>query len=93
MISSKLFSFVLISVKLPVVEVQESCLMAEWQKMLNNPQHSDVTFHLEGNVRIAAHKVILGAASANFARVLSIVELKEVRTIRLRCQRCLMSCS
>ena len=46
----------------------------EWQKMLEDPHHGDVTFIVNGNHRLLAHKIVLASASTFLQRVLHIKE-------------------
>ena len=47
--------------------------------MLEDPQHSDVVFIVEGEHRLQAHKLLLSAASSFFQKVLGITGLRVSR--------------
>ena len=55
--------------KAPWIEIETSIFADDWMRMLEDPKHSDVTFLLEGQHQIEAHKIVLCSASKFFCRV------------------------
>ncbi|XP_033726797.1 rho-related protein racA-like [Pecten maximus] len=60
--------------KAPRVEVEPSRFVDDWQRMLEKPTYSDVTFVLEGGQRLDAHKLVLCSASSFFCQVFGVTQ-------------------
>ena len=58
--------------------METSTFMEEWQKTLENPQHTDVVFVVESKHRFKAHKLVLCSAAEFFCKVLGIIATEEV---------------
>uniref|UniRef100_A0A8W8N4J3 BTB domain-containing protein n=1 Tax=Magallana gigas TaxID=29159 RepID=A0A8W8N4J3_MAGGI len=65
--------------KAPLVEVMTSTFSSDWMKALQNPVHSDVTFILEGNHKLNAHRLVLCAASKFFQKVFRFSQSEQKR--------------
>lgn len=66
--------------KAPWIEIDTALFADNWKRMLENPQHADVTFIVEGKHHLQAHKVMLCAASRFFHKVLGVTESVKVIT-------------
>ncbi|XP_048780651.2 rho-related protein racA-like isoform X2 [Ostrea edulis] len=55
--------------KAPWVEIMTSTFSSDWMKALQNPNYTDVTFILDGNHKLEAHRLVLCTASKFFQRV------------------------
>lgn len=58
--------------KAPWMEIATSSFADDWHKALQDPRFHDVTFVLEGDRHLHAHKVVLCSASKFFAKVLGL---------------------
>ncbi|KAK7092808.1 rho-related protein racA-like [Littorina saxatilis] len=58
--------------KAPWVEVMTSTFSDDWYKALQDPRFHDVTFVVEGDHELHAHKIVLCSASKVFAKVLGV---------------------
>ena len=56
----------------PKIEIETSTFGDDWHKMLQNPQHCDVTFLVEGKHILNAHSLVLCSASKLFAKILGV---------------------
>nr|XP_019921996.2 rho-related protein racA isoform X2 [Crassostrea gigas] len=65
--------------KAPWVEIMTSTFSSDWTKALQNPVHSDVTFILEGNHKLDAHRLVLCAASKFFQKVFRFSQSEQKR--------------
>lgn len=65
--------------KAPWVEIMTSTFSSDWTKALQNPVHSDVTFILEGNHKLDAHRLVLCAASKFFQKVFRFSQSEQQR--------------
>ena len=65
--------------KAPWLEVETSTFAEDWQKMVEEPRHTDTVFIVDNKHRLQAHKVVLAAASKFMARVLGVTECTKVR--------------
>lgn len=65
--------------KAPWVEIMTSTFSSDWTKALQNPSHSDVTFILEGNHKLDAHRLVLCAASRFFQKVFRFSHTEQKR--------------
>ena len=63
----------------PWPEVETSNFAEQWKNILEDPQHADVTFIVEGKHQLKSHKIILGSASSFFKGVFLPAESKRVR--------------
>ncbi|XP_013385052.1 rho-related protein racA [Lingula anatina] len=57
--------------KAPWLTVETSTFAEDWKKVLQNPVHADVTFLVEGQQHLDAHRVILCGASKMFRQIFS----------------------
>ncbi|OWF34062.1 rho-related protein racA-like [Mizuhopecten yessoensis] len=57
------------SVKTPFIEVEPSSFADDWMLMHENPVHADVTFVLNGQHNLDAHKIVLCSACKYFRTV------------------------
>lgn len=64
--------------KAPCVEIMTSTFSSDWMKALQNPNHSDVTFILEGSHKLDAHRLVLCAASKFFQKVFRFFQNEQV---------------
>ncbi|XP_033732154.1 rho-related protein racA-like [Pecten maximus] len=55
--------------KAPLIKVEPSRYAKDWMTMLENPVHADVTFVLDGQQNLDAHKLVLCSASTYFRRM------------------------
>ncbi|CAC5402033.1 RHOBTB1_2 [Mytilus coruscus] len=63
--------------KAPWIEIETSTFAEDWQKMLEDPKFSDVTFLLEdGQQKLHAHKLVLCSASKYFCQILGLPNSK-----------------
>ncbi|XP_071157447.1 rho-related protein racA-like [Mytilus edulis] len=63
--------------KAPWIEIETSTFAEDWQKMLEDPKFSDVTFLLEdGQQKLQAHKLVLCSASKYFCQILGLPNSK-----------------
>ncbi|VDI62241.1 Hypothetical predicted protein [Mytilus galloprovincialis] len=63
--------------KAPWVEIETSTFAEDWQKMLEDPKFSDVTFLFEdGQQKLQAHKLVLCSASKYFCQILGLPNSK-----------------
>ena len=53
----------------PWPEVETSNFAEQWKQILEDPQHADVTFIVEGQHHLKAHKIVLGSTSSFFKDV------------------------
>ena len=60
--------------KSPWLEVETSTFAEDWQKAVENPRHSDLTFVVDGTHRLQAHKVIVCSACKLLRKVLGVAE-------------------
>lgn len=72
--------------KAPWIEVETSVFANDWTKMLQEPKYPDVTFIVQGQINLSAHKIILCSASKFFNRVLNISDpsknqLKQIESL------------
>jgi hypothetical protein len=67
-----LFSLFWKSGKAPWLEIETSTFADNWGNLLKKPEHADVVFIVDGNVRVLAHRILLVAASNFWARVFAI---------------------
>ena len=61
------------------MEVETSTFADDWYKTLQEPRFHDVTFVVEGDRQLNAHKTVLCSASKFFAKVLGVSEGTRVR--------------
>ena len=61
------------------MDVQTSTFADDWYKVLQDPRFHDVTFIVEGQRELHAHKIVLCSASKFFAKVLGFVAGTGVR--------------
>ena len=71
-------SWISLTGKAPWVEIMTSTFSSDWTKALQNPVHSDVTFILEGNHKLDAHRLVLCAASKFFQKVFRFSQSEQV---------------
>lgn len=71
-------SWISLAGKAPWVEIMTSTFSSDWTKALQNPVHSDVTFILEGNHKLDAHRLVLCAASKFFQKVFRFSQSEQV---------------
>lgn len=72
--------------KAPWVEIMTSTFSSDWMKALQNPNYTDVTFILDGNHKLEAHRLVLCAASKFFQRVFKFSHGGQVVLIFLKIQ-------
>ncbi|KAJ8306845.1 hypothetical protein KUTeg_014929 [Tegillarca granosa] len=63
--------------KAPWIEVETSVFANDWTKMLQEPKYPDVTFIVQGQINLSAHKIILCSASKFFNRN----QLKQIESL------------
>ena len=56
------------------MDIESSRFDDDWHKCLEDPQFCDVTFILEGDTKLEAHKIVLCSASSFFCKVLGKVQ-------------------
>ena len=71
------FSFIF-TAEAPPIRIDDTVFADQWQKMLDNPQHTDVTFIVEKKYHVKAHKIVLSASSKFFQGLLFIDDLDQV---------------
>ncbi|XP_062609744.1 rho-related protein racA-like [Saccostrea cucullata] len=63
--------------KAPWVEIMTSTFSSDWMKALQSPSYTDVTFILDGNHKLEAHRLVLCAASKFFQKVFRYTQCKQ----------------
>ncbi|ELT89665.1 hypothetical protein CAPTEDRAFT_145181 [Capitella teleta] len=58
--------------KAPWLEIETSTFADDWGKMLKQPEHTDMTFIVDGRHSVLAHRIVLASASKFWARILTI---------------------
>ncbi|XP_041371650.1 rho-related protein racA-like [Gigantopelta aegis] len=58
--------------KAPWIEIETSVFADQWLKALESPKNADVTFVVDGDRRLDAHKIIVCSASKFFTNVLGL---------------------
>nr|XP_022308728.1 rho-related protein racA-like [Crassostrea virginica] len=55
--------------KAPWIDIMTSTFSSDWMKALQTPNYADVSFILDGDHKLEAHRLVLSAASKFFQRV------------------------
>ena len=66
------------------MEIETSTFGDDWYKMLQSPKHADVTFVLEGQHKLEAHKIMLSSASKVFERIFGVSSATQVNDTSFR---------
>ncbi|OWF34060.1 rho-related protein racA-like [Mizuhopecten yessoensis] len=69
--------------KAPWIEVETSRFAEDWMAMHENPVHADVTFVMNGQHNLDAHKIVLCSASKYFRQIFGLMthKMKKIKSL------------